>query len=143
MSEDSVKVRFVRVATAAEIPSDRGRLVFADGRFIVVFKVDGTIHALDDSCPHAGSSLAAGKFEGVFVQCPAHGLRFDVRTGHMRGGDGFCAKTYPVQVVDGEVAVGIDRADSAEHGGGVAGATEPAARSSASPINLPENTVPP
>ena len=65
------------VLTAAEIPSDRGRLVFADGRTIVLFKVDGAIHALDDSCPHAGSSLAAGKLEGAFVQCRAHGLRFD------------------------------------------------------------------
>ena len=25
----------------------------------------------------------------------------------MRGVDGFCAKSYPVRVVDGEVAVGI------------------------------------
>ena len=101
-------VRFVRVVTAAEIPSDRGRPVFAEGKLIVLFKVDGAIHALDDSCPHAGSSLAAGKLDGAFVQCRVHGLRFDVRTGRMRGADGLCAKTYPVRVVDGEVAVGID-----------------------------------
>ena len=110
---------WLRVLTAAEIPSDRGRLVFADGRTIVLFKVDGAIHALDDSCPHAGSSLAAGKLEGVFVQCRAHGLRFDVRTGRMRGIDSFCAKTYPVRVVDGEVAVGIDCGESPEPGGDV------------------------
>ena len=101
-------VRFVRVVTAAEIPSDRGRPVFVDGKIVVLFKVDGAIHALDDSCPHAGSSLSAGKLEGAFVQCRAHGLRFDVRTGRMRGADGLCAKTYPVRVVDGEVAVGLD-----------------------------------
>jgi 3-phenylpropionate/trans-cinnamate dioxygenase ferredoxin component len=137
MPEESAKVRFVRVATAADIPSDRGRLVFVEGKIVVLFKVDGAIHALDDSCPHAASSLAAGKLEGTFVQCPAHGLRFDVRTGHMRGGHGLCAKSYPVRVVDGEVAVGIDCADSAEHAGEIAAATE-----SANPINLPENSVP-
>jgi 3-phenylpropionate/trans-cinnamate dioxygenase ferredoxin subunit len=114
------------VLTAAEIPSDRGRLVFADGRTIAVFKVDGAIHALDDSCPHAGSSLAAGKLEGAFVQCRAHGLRFDVRTGRMPGVDGLCAKTVPVRVVDGEVAVGIDSGQSTESGGDVAAATGPA-----------------
>ena len=108
MSEEPANVRFIRVVTAAEIPSDRGRLVFAEGKTIVVFKVDGAIHALDDSCPHAGSSLAAGKLEGTIVQCRAHGLRFDVITGRMRGVDGFCAKTYPVRVVDGEVAVGLE-----------------------------------
>jgi len=118
-------IRFVRVVNAADIPSDRGRLVFAEGWTVVVFKVDGVVHALDDSCPHAGSSLAAGKLEGTFVQCRAHGLRFDVRTGRMRGaGDGLCAKTYPVQVVDGEVAVGIDSGESAESGGTVAAPTQ-------------------
>ena len=100
--------RFVRVISAAEIPADRGRLVFADGRTIALFKVDGAIHALDDSCPHSGSSLAAGKLEGAFVQCRGHGLRFDVRTGRMPGAGGLCAKTCPVQVIDGEVAVGIE-----------------------------------
>jgi 3-phenylpropionate/trans-cinnamate dioxygenase ferredoxin component len=126
-------VRFVRVVAAAEVPSDRGRLVFADGRTIAVFKVDGAIHALDDSCPHAGSSLAAGKLEGTFVQCRAHGLRFDVRTGRMRGADGFCAKTYPVQLVDGEVAVGIDCSESAEPGGSDAAAFDPCRREGLEP----------
>ena len=101
-------IRFVRVITATQIPADRGRLVFADGRTIALFKVDGAIHALDDSCPHAGSSLASGKLDGAVVQCRAHGLRFDVRTGRMCGVDGLCAKTYPVRVVDGEVSVGIE-----------------------------------
>jgi 3-phenylpropionate/trans-cinnamate dioxygenase ferredoxin subunit len=101
-------IRFVRVANAAEVPSDRARPVFVDGKVVALFKVDGAIHALDDSCPHAGSSLSAGKLEGAFVQCRGHGLRFDVRTGRMRGVDGYCAKTYPVRVTDGEVAIGID-----------------------------------
>jgi 3-phenylpropionate/trans-cinnamate dioxygenase ferredoxin component len=112
--------RFVRVVTAAEIPVDRSRPVFVEGRVIALFKVDGAVYALDDSCPHAGSSLAGGKLEGAFVQCRAHGLRFDVRTGRMRGVDGYCAKTYPVQVVDGEVAVGVECEDSAVPGCDVA-----------------------
>jgi 3-phenylpropionate/trans-cinnamate dioxygenase ferredoxin subunit len=100
--------RFVRVIAVAGIPTDRGRLVFVQGRTIAMFKLDGVVHAIDDSCPHAGSSLAAGKLEGAFVQCRGHGLHFDVRPGRMRGADSFCAKTYPVRVVDGEVAVGIE-----------------------------------
>jgi 3-phenylpropionate/trans-cinnamate dioxygenase ferredoxin subunit len=122
--------RFVRVAAAAEIPSDRGRPVFVDGRVIALFRVDGAVHALDDSCPHAGSSLAAGKLEGAFVQCRAHGLRFDVRTGRMRGIDGYCAKIYPVRVTNGEVAVGIECDNSAARGNDAAeaGASAPCAR---------------
>ena len=117
LAKEPAMIRFVRVVTAAEIPSDRGRPVFVDGKVVALFKVDGAIHALDDSCPHAGSSLSAGKLEGAFVQCRGHGLRFDVRTGRMRGVDGYCAKTYPVRVTDGEVAIGIDCGESAEPGG--------------------------
>jgi 3-phenylpropionate/trans-cinnamate dioxygenase ferredoxin subunit len=113
-------IRYVRVITSDEIPTGRGRPAFADGRVIALFKVDDAVYALDDSCPHAGSSLAAGKLDGAFVQCRAHGLRFDVRTGRMRGVDGFCAKTYPVRVVDDIVTVGFECEDSTVPGGDVA-----------------------
>ena len=126
-------IRFVRVIASAEIPSDRGRLVFAEGKTIALYQVDGAICALDDSCPHAGSSLAAGELEGAFVQCRAHGLRFDVRTGRMRGVDGFCAKTYPVRVIDGEVAVGIECEDSAVPGGDVVAGAVPAGATACKP----------
>jgi 3-phenylpropionate/trans-cinnamate dioxygenase ferredoxin component len=129
-------VRFIRVVDAAQIPADRGRLVFAEGRTIAVFKVEGVVHALDDSCPHAGSSLASGKLEGSFVQCPAHGLRFDVRTGRMRGADGFCAKTYPVQVVDGEVSVGIESTESSASRGNDAAAIDSCRRDGPEPGRL-------
>ena len=100
--------RFVPVLPAAEVPAGRGRPVFVDGRVVALFKVDGTVYALEDSCPHAGSSLSAGKLEGAFVQCRAHGLRFDVRTGAMRGVDGYCARTHPTRVVDGMVEIGVE-----------------------------------
>jgi 3-phenylpropionate/trans-cinnamate dioxygenase ferredoxin component len=109
-------IRFVPVVRADAIPEDRARPVFVDGKVIALFKVDGTVYALDDSCPHAGSSLSAGKLDGAFVQCRAHGLRFDVRTGAMRGVDGYCARAYPVRVVDGEVAVGLESEDNAAPG---------------------------
>jgi 3-phenylpropionate/trans-cinnamate dioxygenase ferredoxin subunit len=100
---------YVRVCPLAGIPGDRGRPVFVDGKVLVVFLVGDEVYALDDSCPHNGSSLAAGKLEGAFVQCRAHGLRFDVRTGRMRGIDGFCAKSYPARVVGGTVEVDIEK----------------------------------
>jgi 3-phenylpropionate/trans-cinnamate dioxygenase ferredoxin subunit len=105
--------RFVRVCALDDIPADRGRPAFADGRLVVLFKVGSDVYALDDSCPHAGSSLSAGKFDGMTVTCRAHGLRFCVRTGRMPGVDGLRATTYPVQVVDGEVLVAIGSDDVA------------------------------
>jgi 3-phenylpropionate/trans-cinnamate dioxygenase ferredoxin subunit len=99
---------FVRVAKLDEIPAGRARLVFVEGKAIALFKVEGEVYALDDSCPHQGSSLGMGRQDGAFVTCRAHGLCFDVRTGRMRGVDGLCAKTYRVQVAAGDIAVDID-----------------------------------
>ena len=105
---------FVRVAKLDEIPTGRGRLVFVDGKPIALFKVEGDVYALDDACPHQGSSLGMGRQDGAFVTCRAHGLCFDVRTGRMRGVNGLCAKTYRVQVVAGDVVVEINRPDRPE-----------------------------
>jgi 3-phenylpropionate/trans-cinnamate dioxygenase ferredoxin subunit len=103
---------FVRVAKVDEIPAGRARLVLIEGKVIALFKVEGEVYALDDSCPHQGSSLGMGRQDGAFVTCRAHGLCFDVRTGRMRGVDGLCAKTYRVQVVAGDVSIDIDRAEN-------------------------------
>ena len=101
-------IRFVRVAALAQVPVGGRWLGFVDGRGIALFNVDGTVYALDDSCPHNGSSLVSGKLAGTVVTCRAHGLRFDVRTGRMPGVDSYCAKSYPVQVVEGDILVGIE-----------------------------------
>jgi 3-phenylpropionate/trans-cinnamate dioxygenase ferredoxin component len=51
-------------------PLDPGMRCFVkiEGRDLAVFNVDGTHYAIDDSCPHAGGSLFAGKLEGIM--CP-------------------------------------------------------------------------
>jgi 3-phenylpropionate/trans-cinnamate dioxygenase ferredoxin subunit len=73
--------------------------VRADGRYIALFNVDGRMYAIDDSCPHNGASLLFGHVDGCWVQCPAHGLRFDLATGCMRGG-GLNVRTYPVEIAE-------------------------------------------
>ena len=100
--------RFVRVAAVGDLPVGGRWIGFIDGKAVALFNVDGTVYALDDACPHAGSSLAAGKLDGAIVTCRGHGLRFDVRTGRMPGVDGLCAKPMPVQLVDGEIRVEVD-----------------------------------
>lgn len=74
----------------------------------MLFNIDGSVHALDNSCPHNGASLASGQLEGRFLRCPAHGLRFDVTTGRMPGTGGMCVKTFPVQAVEGRLLVAVD-----------------------------------
>ena len=62
---------------------------------IALFRVQGTVHAIADSCPHNGASLATGQLEGTTIKCRAHGLRFDITTGCPRGAGGFARLPGP------------------------------------------------
>ncbi|MDR3098051.1 MAG: Rieske 2Fe-2S domain-containing protein [Paraburkholderia sp.] len=85
------------------------KLAFIDGRSVVVFNVEGRLHAIENSCPHNGASLANGRLDGNLLTCPAHGLRFDLRTGCMPGAAQLCLSVLPVSVVDGQLMVEVEQ----------------------------------
>jgi 3-phenylpropionate/trans-cinnamate dioxygenase ferredoxin subunit len=103
-------VNAVPVGSIDELAPGQRKLAFIEGRSIVLFNVDGQVRAIDNSCPHNGASLASGQLDGHLLRCPAHGLRFDLRTGCMPGVEGLCLKTFPVEVVDGRLLVTVDMA---------------------------------
>jgi nitrite reductase/ring-hydroxylating ferredoxin subunit len=74
---------------------------------IALFNVDGTVHAIDDSCLHAGSSLGAGVLDGKVVRCRSHGWRYDVTTGCVVGVPGLGVTAHAVKVVDGRIMVAV------------------------------------
>ena len=74
-----------KVAEIGDLPAGRAMAVEASGRRIALFNVDGTIHAIDDTCTHRGGPLSEGELEGTTVTCPWHGARFDVTSGSVIG----------------------------------------------------------
>ncbi len=74
----------------------------------MLFNIDGVVHAIDNSCPHNGASLASGRLDGHVLQCPAHGLRFDLRSGCMVGARGMCLTKLAVETIDGDLVVRVD-----------------------------------
>ena len=64
-----------------EIAEGRGKALTVNGTEAAVFKHQGCLYATQNWCPHAGAALAAGMVEGGEVVCPAHGYRFDLKTG--------------------------------------------------------------
>jgi nitrite reductase/ring-hydroxylating ferredoxin subunit len=96
---------FVEAAPLDQIAPGGSLVVQVAGASVALFNVDGTIYALDDSCAHAGASLGAGKIEGKFVTCRAHGLKYDITTGYVGGDPGFGVTAYEVQIVDGKILV--------------------------------------
>ncbi|MCO5399545.1 Rieske (2Fe-2S) protein [Ralstonia soli] len=97
--------RNLPVARISELSPGQRKLVFIDGRSVALFNIEGALHAIDNSCPHNGASLAGGQLNGTVLQCPAHGLRFDLATGCMPAGAGLCLKTFPVHVIEEDIVL--------------------------------------
>jgi nitrite reductase (NADH) small subunit/3-phenylpropionate/trans-cinnamate dioxygenase ferredoxin subunit len=72
---------YTTVAKVREIPEGHGTSFLVAGRVIAVFNECGTFYAIDDTCPHAGASLAKGDLENGVVTCPRDGWRFCIHDG--------------------------------------------------------------
>jgi 3-phenylpropionate/trans-cinnamate dioxygenase ferredoxin subunit len=60
-------------------------MVVVGGKEVLLANVDGSYHAIANTCTHSGGSLAKGVLDGGIVTCPKHGARFDVRNGKAVG----------------------------------------------------------
>jgi nitrite reductase/ring-hydroxylating ferredoxin subunit len=98
---------FIAVAQLDQLPPGRGMVVTVRGLAVALFNVEGTVYAMEDACRHAGASLGGGELRGPIVRCPAHGWRYDVRTGQTSHEPGYGVATFPVQIVDGTILVAL------------------------------------
>ncbi|WP_460146598.1 Rieske (2Fe-2S) protein [Pseudomonas sp. S2_A02] len=91
-----------------KLPQAGGRALFEfDGKSLALFNVEGDLFAIDDSCPHQGASLCGGRLEGRVIQCCAHGLRFDLRSGYLLNSTQLKVANYPVEIIDGQAFIVI------------------------------------
>ena len=98
-----------RAVKAQELAEGRLATVKSGDQEILLAKVDGKIHAIDNACGHLAYPLNDGKLDGHVVTCPWHFARFDVRTGAVvsAGIDFDNLKPLEVQVsADGSLAIG-------------------------------------
>ena len=98
-----------RAVNAKELAEGGLATVKSGDKEILLAKVDGKIHAIDNACGHLAYPLNDGKLDGHIVTCPWHFARFDVRTGEVvsSGIDFDNLKPLEVQVsADGSLAIG-------------------------------------
>lgn len=74
---------YLTVAQTGEVPSGKSKVVDIGGHRIALFNVNDQYFAVDDECPHAGGSLSEGDVDGVIIECPLHGARFDLASGQV------------------------------------------------------------
>ncbi len=74
-------------------------------RFVLVARLEGGLHAIDDWCNHAGCLLSGGRRAGGVVLCPCHEIGFDLLSGKNVTDPNLCAdqRRYQVGEQDGEI----------------------------------------
>ncbi|MCE2392090.1 MAG: Rieske 2Fe-2S domain-containing protein [Proteobacteria bacterium] len=97
-----------RVAQHGELPENRVTTVVAGTRSIALTHFEGTYSALDNACPHQGGPLGEGAIENGWLRCPWHGWDFHPCTGLPPGGFEDGVPTYPVEVRDDGIYVGLE-----------------------------------
>src|SRR5579872_1820284 len=83
--------------------------VDVDGKKICLGRFQEEWYGFSATCPHAGAPLIDGYVDGsCHLICPVHQLKFNLKTGRDKFGDGYLLKTYPVEVRPDGVYVGIE-----------------------------------
>lgn len=78
------------------------------GKRIGILKLNDAVYAFSATCPHTSAPLCEGWLDAQKrIVCPLHKYRFDPANGRNTSGEGYKLKTYPVEIRDNEIYIGI------------------------------------
>ncbi len=84
-TDSSTMAKLIKIAEAKDVPPGQAAAFAVEGQRIALFNVEGTYHAIGDTCTHRGGPLSEGDVQGTKVTCPWHGADFDLKTGTVLG----------------------------------------------------------
>lgn len=99
----------IPVCRVEELPEGESCVLTVGDRDVAVFHSEGQFFAIDDRCPHAGSSLSTGHVEGGIVTCPWHGWRFRLNDGAWADNPKVKTGCYRVHVENDAVSIDPNR----------------------------------
>jgi nitrite reductase/ring-hydroxylating ferredoxin subunit len=91
-----------------ELAEGKPKVVDLDGTPVMLYRSDGTVHAILDRCSHRGCSLADGKVDDGTgtVTCPCHGSQFRLADGSIVHGPATAPQpAFAARVNDGKVEI--------------------------------------
>ena len=104
----SADVRWELAATRAELDAAKGGLrVKLLGRWVALLVHGDRVHAIDDRCPHRGSSLADGIVEDGYVSCLEHGWEYSLTDGQGRRPWEGCVEIFECEQRGAEIWVKV------------------------------------
>jgi nitrite reductase/ring-hydroxylating ferredoxin subunit len=81
--------------------------VKAGGKTLCLVGFENKIYALSARCPHAGGDLTEGWCKEGKLICPVHRYSYSLETGKGSEGQNDYIESYPVEIRDDVVYVGI------------------------------------
>lgn len=73
-----------------------------------LLKRNGKVYAFAATCPHASARLCMGWLDAHGrIVCPEHKYRFDPVNGRNTSGEGYKLKTYPVEIREDYIYIGL------------------------------------
>jgi nitrite reductase/ring-hydroxylating ferredoxin subunit len=95
------------ICSAAELPDGAIKVVDMGDCPLVVRNVRGTLHAIENVCPHRGGPVGEGDIDGDTITCPWHGWSFDINTGQGTLNPAAMIRKFPCRIEGGDVTVEI------------------------------------
>lgn len=100
--------QWVKVAVITDVPAGQVKAVEVNGKRLALCHAADAWYAVDDLCTHDDGPLAEGTLDGMELECPRHGARFDVRSGAVKCLPAVIPITsYPVKVEGNDVLVNV------------------------------------
>ena len=62
--------KLLKIAKTKDVPPGQAAAFTIEGQKIALFNVEGTYHAIGDTCTHRGGPLSEGDVQGTRVTCP-------------------------------------------------------------------------
>lgn len=88
----------------ADVPHvGSGKFVACKNRALAVFRQGEEVKVIDDTCPHAGGSLASGFIRNGVVHCPWHGWPFRIADGVCPDNPGIKVTAYEARIEGDQV----------------------------------------
>ncbi|MGG1633088.1 nitrite reductase small subunit NirD [Paenibacillus sp. NRS-1760] len=87
------------VANLSDIDVKGSRRIKVKEFEIAMFRLtDGSVLAVENSCPHKGGLLSEGMVCGSTVHCPLHDWKIDLKSGNAQEPDDGCIKTFETEI---------------------------------------------
>ena len=102
-----IPLGFKRALAAKDLALGTLAQVKVGGRELVLANIEGTYHAMEGHCPHAGAPLGDGRLRGSSVVCSLHFWAIDFATGGCSRAPGLVLDRFETKLINDHIYIKI------------------------------------